>query len=56
MLSYPEVLTGAKNALYGFNSSVGTINYSWSQIIEGGEIRGALGNKGFNSEKRVYSF
>ena len=29
MLGEPKVLTGAENALSGFNSSVGTVSYSW---------------------------
>jgi len=36
MLDGPRVLTGADNALYGFNSTVGTISYGWSQIQDGG--------------------
>ena len=33
MLGEPKVLTGADNALRGFNSSVGTVSYSWLSLI-----------------------
>lgn len=36
MLTLPRVLVGAENALYGFNSSVGTIDYAWTQVQSGG--------------------
>ena len=32
MVGEPKVLTGADNALRGFNSSVGTVSYSWSEM------------------------
>ena len=29
------ILIGADNALYGFNSTIGTISYGWSKIADG---------------------
>ena len=38
MLGEPKVLTGADNALRGFNSSVGTVSYSWNEIVKRGSL------------------
>ena len=38
MLGEPKVLTGADNALYGFNSTAGTLSYQWSEMTPGGSI------------------
>ena len=38
MLSQPSVYTGLENAFYGFNSTAGTINYHWSEMITRGSI------------------
>ena len=33
MLGEPRILTGADNALHGFNSGVGTVSYTWSEMV-----------------------
>ena len=38
MLGEPKVLTGADNAMRGFNSNAGTVSYSWSEITKGGSL------------------
>ncbi len=48
MLSEPQVLTGAENALQGFNSSVGTISYSWSEITDKGSLTVGGGDHDLN--------
>ena len=51
MLGEPKVLTGAENALRGFNSSVGTISYSWSQITKGGSFTAGVGDHNLNFQR-----
>lgn len=51
MLSELEVYTGADNALYGFNSSTGTILYNWSQIFEGGSVTFGGGAHALNFQR-----
>ena len=51
MLTRPDILTGADNALYGFNSTVGTINYDWSQIADGGSLTVGGGDHGLNFQR-----
>ena len=51
MLTAPDVLIGADNALYGFNSTVGTISYSWSQIQEGGSATLGAGDHDLNFQR-----
>jgi len=51
MLGNPQVLTGADNALYGFNSSVGTIKYDWSQIQDGGSATIGGGDHDLNFQR-----
>ncbi len=51
MLGNPQVLTGADNALYGFNSSVGTIKYDWSQIRDGGSATIGGGDNNLNFQR-----
>lgn len=51
MLDGPNVLTGTDNALYGFNSSVGTISYSWSQIADGGSLTFGGGDHNLNFQR-----
>lgn len=51
MLSVPTVLTATKNALYGFNSTVGTINYDWSQITDGGSLTIGGGDHDLNFQR-----
>lgn len=48
MLTEPSVFTGADNALYGVNSSVGTISYQWQPIKTGGGVALGAGNNQFN--------
>ncbi len=47
MLSAPEIYTGSQNFLRGFNSSVATIGYSFSEIQSG--VRAHIGAGDFNS-------
>jgi len=44
MLAEPQVLTGADNALTGFNANVGTVSYGWRPISTRGEISLGLGD------------
>ena len=48
MLSVPTIITGIENAHAGFNSTVGTINYAWNPIRNGGETGIGLGDNNFN--------
>ncbi len=54
MLTSPAILTGADNALYGVNSSVGSVSYQWKPIQTGGGLSVGMGNNDFNIQ-RVYS-
>jgi len=51
MLSKPQVFTGVDNALYGMNSSVGTISYGWQAIQNGGSIALGTGNNDLNMQR-----
>lgn len=51
MLSQPQVFTGADNALYGANSSVGTVSYAWQPIRTGGSVSLAAGNNALNVQR-----
>jgi len=51
MLTRPDVLTGTDNALYGFNSTVGTISYGWSQIADGGSLTVGGGDHDLNFQR-----
>lgn len=51
MLEPYRVLTGADNALYGFNSTVGTISYGWSRIANGGSATAAIGDHDLNFQR-----
>ena len=51
MLGEPKVLTGAENALRGFNSSVGTISYTWSQITKRGSFTAGGGDHNLNFQR-----
>jgi vitamin B12 transporter len=48
MLSKAYILTGADNALYGVNSSVGTVSFGWKQIETAGSVSIGAGNNNFN--------
>jgi hypothetical protein len=50
MLTAPEVHVGSTNALLGFNSTVGTLDYDWRVIESGGQLSLAAGNYGFNRQ------
>jgi outer membrane cobalamin receptor len=50
MLTVPEVLVGSSNALLGFNSTIGTLDYDWHVIENGGQLSLAAGNYGFNRQ------
>ena len=51
MLSEPKVLTGADNSLRGFNSSVGTVSYSWSEMTKGGSLTVGGGDHDLNFQR-----
>jgi hypothetical protein len=51
MLGKATVLTGADNALYGFNSTAGTIRYDWSEITQGGSTTLGLGDNTLNFQR-----
>ena len=51
MLTQPDILIGADNALYGFNSTVGTISYGWSQIADGGSFTVGGGDHDLNFQR-----
>ncbi len=51
MLTRPDILVGADNALYGFNSTVGTISYGWSQIADGGSLTIGGGDHNLNFQR-----
>ncbi|MCH2073581.1 MAG: TonB-dependent receptor [Puniceicoccaceae bacterium] len=51
MLTRPDILIGADNALYGFNSTVGTISYGWRQIADGGSLTSGGGDHNLNFQR-----
>jgi vitamin B12 transporter len=51
MLSEPVIHTGADNALRGFNSSVGTVGYSWSKMTQGGSVTLGGGDHDLNFQR-----
>jgi hypothetical protein len=51
MLTTPNVLVAGDNALYGFNSTVGTISYGWSQIQDGGSATIGGGDHDLNFQR-----
>lgn len=38
MLNKPSIYTGSDNALYGFNSTAGTLSYQWNEMLTGGSL------------------
>jgi len=54
MLSNADVLTGADNALFGVNSSVGTVSRYWTRIKTSGSVAIGSGNNNFNLQ-RIHS-
>ena len=51
MLGEPRILTGADNALHGFNSGVGTVSYTWSEMVNGGSPTLGGGENDFNFQR-----
>ena len=51
MLQTPVVLTGADNALAGFNSSVGTIHYGLAELVTGGSVTAGFGTNNLNFQR-----
>jgi vitamin B12 transporter len=51
MLTEPEILTGAANALHGFNSNVGTVSYKWSEITKRGSATIGSGDHNLNFQR-----
>ena len=56
MLGEPKVLTGADNAINGFNSNAGTVSYSWSQITKGGSLTIGGGDHNLNFQRLHQAF
>ncbi len=50
MLQSPRILTGAGNALAGFNAGVGTVAYGWRPIAPRGEFALAAGDYATNRQ------
>lgn len=50
MLSAPQVLTGADNAVQGFNSNVGTLQYDWQPVVNSGELSASAGTEDYNAQ------
>jgi len=50
MLLSPVVLTGASNAVGGFNAEVGTVAYGWRPIAQRGELSVAVGDYATNRQ------
>ncbi len=51
MLTGPQLLLGADNAAKGFNSSVGTISYSFLPIETGGSVAAGFGDNNLNYQR-----
>jgi len=51
MLGEPKILTGADNALRGFNANAGTVSYSWSEITPGGSLTLGGGDHNLNFQR-----
>lgn len=56
MTGRPEVITGIDNALSGFNSTVGTLDFGWLPITAGGFVRSGLGDNGLNRQQLYAGF
>ena len=50
MLLPPRVVTGADNALAGFNAGVGTVAFAWRPIEQRGEVAAATGDYATNRQ------
>ncbi|MEM8867756.1 MAG: TonB-dependent receptor [Verrucomicrobiota bacterium] len=51
MLVGPDILVGTDNALYGFNSTVGTVSYGWSEITNEGSATIGGGDHDLNFQR-----
>lgn len=51
MLQGPGLLVAGDNAFAGFNSTVGTVDYSWSEIEEGGSAAVGFGDNNLNYQR-----
>ncbi|MBK1878195.1 TonB-dependent receptor domain-containing protein [Pelagicoccus mobilis] len=51
MLQGPGLLIAGDNAFAGFNSTVGTVDYSWSQVSEGGSVAVGFGDNSLNYQR-----
>src|SRR5690606_29448182 len=51
MLDGPRVLVGSDNALLGFNSSVGTVGFGWTEIDDGGSVSVGFGDNELNYQR-----
>jgi vitamin B12 transporter len=54
MLRGPDILTGAANALGGFNSTVATVRFDLTRVETGGELEAGFGQNGLNFQ-RLYA-
>ena len=43
LISSPVILTGVDNAVNGFNSTVGTVAYTWTPVVDGGTLEVGAG-------------
>lgn len=51
MLQGPGLLIAGDNAFAGFNSTVGTVDYSWTEISEGGSAAVGFGDNSLNYQR-----
>ncbi|MDQ8180896.1 TonB-dependent receptor [Pelagicoccus sp. SDUM812005] len=51
MLEGPGLLVASDNAFAGFNSTVGTVDYSWTEISEGGSAAVGFGDNSLNYQR-----
>ncbi|GFD70392.1 TonB-dependent siderophore receptor [Alteromonas sp. KUL106] len=51
MLTKPSIFTGVNNALYGVNSSVGTVSFGWRPLQTSGSVSLGVGNNNFNLQR-----
>lgn len=51
MLQGPGLLVAGDNAFAGFNSTVGTVDYSWAEISEGGSVAVGFGDNSLNYQR-----
>lgn len=51
MLQGPGLLVAGDNAFGGFNSTVGTVDYSWAEIAEGGSAAFGMGDNSLNYQR-----